>query len=163
MRVMWGKKGKWGFLEGAESIFWWFPPKMELGSCSRNCVLTRDSARRPGTLHPTLEGPATHPRSAHLGPPHQVGAGSDCLTHDTDTNVTRRGTTRLQQAPAEKDDAETPAIRNGWNRGLHRPATPPPAPRASAPTTTHPPHRLQTASTPRHKSGVQSWSRGTST
>ena len=57
MRVMWGKKGDGGFFEGAESIFFrWFAPKLRLGGCSGNCVLTRGSAPRPRRLHPIVFG-----------------------------------------------------------------------------------------------------------
>ena len=48
-----GKERGWGVFEGAESIFFrWFAPKLRVGGCSRNCVLTRGSAPRPRTLHP---------------------------------------------------------------------------------------------------------------
>ena len=33
-------------------FFRWFAPKLRVGGCSRNCVLTRGSAPRPRTLHP---------------------------------------------------------------------------------------------------------------
>ena len=36
------------------------------------------------------------------------------LTHDTDTNVTRRGTTRLRRAPAEKDQPADPSHPEQW-------------------------------------------------
>ena len=52
-----GKERGWGVFEGAESIFFrWFAPKLRVGGCSRNCVLTRGSAPRPRTLHPILRG-----------------------------------------------------------------------------------------------------------
>ena len=52
-----GKERGWGVFEGAESIFFrWFAPKLRVGGCSRNCVLTRGSAPRPRALHPS-DGP----------------------------------------------------------------------------------------------------------
>ena len=42
-----------------------------------------------------------HTQGQHVRiPPIECG---QALTHDTDINVTRQGTVRLQQAPAEKD------------------------------------------------------------
>ena len=52
MRVMWGKKGDGGFLRVLNPFFRWFAPKLRVGGCSRNCVLTRGSAPHPRTLHP---------------------------------------------------------------------------------------------------------------
>ena len=88
---------------------------------------------------------------------------SQALTHDTDTNVTRRGTTRLRRAPAEKHHPADPNHPEQWEQATGHSATPPSVPPASAPpTTTSPPH-LQTATTPRRRSGVQSSSAGTTT
>ena len=85
------------------------------------------------------------------------------LTYDTDTNVTRRGTTRLRRAPAERDhpadlnhpgqwEQATAPTRNAALRGSS----------LRTPTTTSPPH-LQTATTPCRRSGVQSSNADTTT
>ena len=47
-----------------------------------------------------------HTQGQHVWiPPIEWG---EALTHDTDTNVTRRGITRLRRAPAEKDHPADP-------------------------------------------------------
>ena len=47
-----------------------------------------------------------HTQGQHIWiPPIELG---QALAHDTDTNVTRRGTTRLRRAPAEKDQPADP-------------------------------------------------------
>ena len=86
------------------------------------------------------------------------------LTHDTDINVTCRGTVRLRRAPAEKDHPADPNRPAQWEQattptrytalraaGLRTPDDDPP-----------PPH-LQTVTTPRPRSGLQSLSAGTTT
>ena len=84
------------------------------------------------------------------------------LTHDTDMNVTRRGTVRLRRAPAEKDHSADPNLPEQWEQataptrdtalravGLRTPDDPPP--------------HLQTVTTPRRRSWLQSLSAGTTT
>ena len=89
-----------------------------------------------------------HTQGQHVwNPPIEWG---QALTHDTDINVTRRGTVRLRRAPAEKDHPADPNRPEQWEQ-------------ATAPTRdTAPPH-LQTVTTPRRRSGLQSSSAGTTT
>ena len=68
----------------------------------------------------------------------------------------------LLSTTCENSDKVCDVLKNG-NRPPHQPATPPFAPPASAPqTTTSLPH-LQTVTSPRRRSGVQSSSAGTTT
>ena len=55
-----------------------------------------------------------HTQGQHIGiPPIEWG---QALTHDTDTNVTRRGNTRLRRAPAEKDRPADPNHPEQWEQ-----------------------------------------------
>ena len=85
------------------------------------------------------------------------------LTHNTDTNLTRRGTTRLRRAPAEKDHPADPDHPEQWEQA--NPPTRDTALRAAGLRTPDddPPPRLQTATTPRRRSGAQSSSAGNTT
>ena len=86
------------------------------------------------------------------------------LTHDTDTNVTRQGTTRLRRAPAEKDHQADPSRPDQWEQ-----ATAPTrntALRAAVLCTPHddlPPPAYRQAPTPCLGAGAQSSSAGTTT
>ena len=79
------------------------------------------------------------------------------LTHNTDTNVTLRGTIRLRRAPAEDDLPADPNHPEQWEQ-----ATAPTRDTVLRVTTTSLPH-LRTATSPRRRSGLQSWSAGTTT
>ena len=130
-------------------------------------VKARRNLTTPGNgLHETildlvLWRARKHTQGQHVWiPPIEWG---QALTHDTDINVTRRGTVRLRRAPAEKDHPADPNRPSSGNRPPHQPATPPSAPPASAPQTPTPPPHLQTVTTRRRRSGLQSSSAGTTT
>ena len=103
-----------------------------------------------------------HTKGQHVWiPPIEWG---QALTHDTDINVTRRGTVRLRRAPAEKDHPADPNCPDQWEQ-----ATAPTcdtalrAARLGTPDADPPPPYLQTVTTPRRRSGLQSSSAGTTT
>ena len=77
-----------------------------------------------------------HTQGGHVWiPPIEWG---QALTHDTDTNVTRRGTTRLPRAPAERDHPPDPDQLEQREQAT-APTPDTPARPASAPPTTTPP------------------------
>ena len=102
-----------------------------------------------------------HTQGQHVWiPPIEWG---QTLTHDTGTNVTRRVPYAYDEPQRRRTTQRTQTTQSNGNRPQHQPATPPSAPPASAPqTTTSLPH-LQTVTTPRRRSGVQSSSAGSTT
>ena len=102
-----------------------------------------------------------HARGQHIWiPPIEWG---QALTHDTNTNVTRPGTTRPPRAPAESDRPANPNHPEQWEAATA--PTRDTALRAAGlrtPDDDLPPH-LQTATNPRRRCGVQSSSAGTTT
>ena len=140
------------------------PPTRELNQAHRQSPRGPSHPRqRPPRGHRrprTLANSPTGPRPARLDPPNEWG---QALTHNTDTNVTRRGTTRLRQAPAEKDHPADPNHPEQWEQA----AAPmrDTALRAAGLRTPddNPLPQLQTATTPCRRSGVQSSSAGTTT
>ena len=103
-----------------------------------------------------------HTQDQHIRiPPTEWGRA---LTHDTDTNVTRRETTRLRRAPAGKDHLADPSCPEQWE--LVTAPIRDTALRAAGlrnPNGDSPPPSLQKASTPHRRSGAQSSSAGTTT
>ena len=102
-----------------------------------------------------------HTQGQHVWiPPIEWG---QALTHDTDINVTRRGTVRLRQAPAERDLPADPNRPEQWKQATA--PTGDTALRAAGlrtPDDDLPPH-LQTVTTLRRRSGVRFSSAGTTT
>ena len=103
-----------------------------------------------------------HTQGQHVWiPPIESG---QALTHDTDINVTHRGTVRLRRARAGKDHSADLNRPEQWEQ-----ATAPTrntALRAAGlrtPDDDLPPPHLQTVTTPRQRSGLQSSSAGTTT
>ena len=85
------------------------------------------------------------------------------LTHDTDINVTCRGTVRLRRAPAEKDHPADTNRPEKWEQATASTRdTALCAAGLRIPDNDPPPH-LQTVTTPRRRSGLQSSSADTTT
>ena len=77
-------------------------------------LTTRGNGLHEGIVDLVLWRACKHTQGQHVWiPPIEWG---QALTHDTDINVTRRGTVRLRRAPAEKDHAADPNCPEQWQQ-----------------------------------------------
>ena len=75
-------------------------------------VVTPGKGLQEATVDLVLWGARQHAQGQHVWiPPVEWG---QALTHNTDANVTRRGTARLRRAPAEKDHRADPNQPEQW-------------------------------------------------